>query len=402
MNRSPFRRVFLLIPLVLACFALSPKVQAKGPPINCNTSEGYQALINITTGVNNTAFGCAALFADTTGSDNTATGSGALNLNNGSNNTATGWGALRSNTSDDNTAVGSQALYSNTVGFSNTAVGRQALFSNSRGPCPPRGPCGFWNTAVGSQALYRNSEGEGNTADGYQALYSNNTGGDNTAIGFGALGNNTDGSGNIALGASAGYNLSTVESGNIDIGNAGVAGDSSTTRIGSAISRTFIAAIRGVATDNDNAIPVVIDSAGQLGTVSSSVRFKTEIKPMDRASEAILALQPVIFHYKTNIKGTPHFGLIAEDVAKVNPDLVVRDGDGKVYTVRYDAVNAMLLNEFLKEHRKVEEQDRQLQKQEVTIAKQQRQIEALTAGLQKISDRLELNKPTPRVVVNSQ
>jgi hypothetical protein len=143
-----------------------------------------------------------------------------------------------------------------------------------------------------------------------------------------------------------------------------------------------------VTTANNDAIPVVIDSAGQLGTSSSSARFKKEIKPMDQASEAILGLKPVTFHYKSDKTDTPQFGLIAEEVAQVNPDLVVRDADGEIYTVRYEAVNAMLLNEFLKEHRKVE----QLEKQ----------IEALTAGLQKVSAQLELNKAAPQTVLNNR
>src|SRR5204862_3571943 len=183
----------------------------------------------------------------------------------------------------------------------------------------------------------------------------------------------------------------------IDIGNSGVAGESNTMRIGRAANQTraFIAGIRGVTTANANAVPVVIDSAGQLGTVSSSRRFKNEIKPMDQTSEAILGLEPVTFHYKSDSTGTAQFGLIAEEVAKVNPDLVVRDENGEIYSVRYEAVNAMLLNEFLKEHRKNEEQ-------EATIARQQKQIEALTAGLQKVSAQLEVNKPAPQIVDNDK
>lgn len=183
---------------------------------------------------------------------------------------------------------------------------------------------------------------------------------------------------------------------NIDIGNFGVADESGTIRIGSEFqTRAFIAAIRGVTTGVADAVNVVIDSNGQLGTVSSSRRLKREIKALDRASEAVLALKPVTFHYIHDKTDTPQFGLIAEEVAKVNPDLVVRDKQREIYTVRYDAVNAMLLNEFLKEHHKNQEQ-------EVTIARQQKQIEALTAGLQKVSARLELNKAAPRTVLNKR
>ena len=164
-------------------------------------------------------------------------------------------------------------------------------------------------------------------------------------------------------------------------------------RIGLSQFRTFISGIRGVTTGNANAIPVVIDSDGQLGTMSSSRRFKHEIKPMDTASQAILSLKPVTFNYKSDNTNTPQFGLIAEEVAQVSPDLVVRDDKGDIYTVRYDAVNAMLLNEFLKEHRTVNEL-------RAIVAQQQKELEALTAGLQKVSAQLELNKAAPQTVLN--
>src|SRR6266567_3922634 len=228
----------------------------------------------------------------------------------------------------------------------NTAEGTDALFSLTFGTD---------NTATGFNALYNNTTGAFNTANGFEALLSNIIGNSNTAEGYHALKNNT-GAINIGLGVNAGLNL-TTGSNNIDIGNSGVAAESATIRIGAAAqTRTFIAAIRGVTTANANAVPVMIDSAGQLGTMSSSKRFKKEIKPMDQTSETILGLKPVTFHYKSDGTSTPQFGLIAEEVAKVNPDLVVRDDDGEIYTVRYEAVNAMLLNEFLKEHRRVEEQ----------------------------------------------
>jgi len=202
------------------------------------------------------------------------------------------------------------------------------------------------------------------------------------------------------LGGLAGFNL-TTGSDNVDIANLGVAGESSTMRFGGQLqNRTFITGIRDVTTGIADAINVVVDSAGQLGTMSSSRRFKNEIKPMDKASEAILALKPVTFHYKSDNAGTPQFGLIAEEVAAVNPDLVVHDKNGEIYTVRYDAVNAMLLNEFLKEHRKNEEQER-------TIAELTSGMTALTATvkeqaaqIQKVSTQLEANKPTPQVVNN--
>src|SRR5262249_21684821 len=220
---------------------------------------------------------------------------------------------------------------------------------------------GFENTATGFNAL-GNTEGmkntgSGNTADGAFALFSNTTGVNNTAIGGAALQSITSGSFNIALGIGAGGNL-TTGSFNIDIGNFGVAAEANTIRIGVQSvdvgqNRTFIAGINGTAVTG---LAVKVNADGQLGTPPSAARFKDDIKPMNKASEAILGLKPVTFRYKKEIdpERAPQFGLVAEDVAKVNSDLVARDAKGKLYTVRYDAVNAMLLNEFLKEHQKVE------------------------------------------------
>ena len=288
-----------------------------------------------------------------------------------------------------NTAEGDRALQSFTSGVFNTAIGGYALFSDTIGSC---------NAATGTDAMRLNTTGTDNTANGVQALASNTTG-------------NT----NIALGYSAGINLTTGDK-NIDIGSLGVAGESNTIRIGIWQTRTFVAGVRGVTTGNVNAIPVVVDSAGQLGTVSSSERFKKEIKPMDKASEAVLALKPVTFHYKSDGTRTPQFGLIAEDVALVDPNLVVRDEKGEIYTVRYDAVNAMLLNEFLKEHRTVQElkstataQEAMITQLKSMVAQQQKGIEVLTASLkeqaseiQKVSAQLEVSKATPQTVLNNQ
>ena len=250
---------------------------------------------------------------------------------------------------------------------------------------------GTLNTAVGTDALVFNDTGGENTANGAFALFSNNAGSFNTAIGYQALFNNTTGTGNIALGASAGGQI-TIGSDNIDIGNPGGA-ESSTIRIGLNQTKTFIAGINGVPVTGT---AVVVDGSGQLGVAPSSKRFKEQIKLMDNESETILALKPVTFHYKKQIdpKSTAQFGLVAEEVERVNPDLVVRDKEGKPYSVRYDQVNAMLLNEFLKEHRKVQEL-------EANAAQQQKQIEALTAGLQKVSARVEMSRP-PHMVVNNQ
>ena len=244
---------------------------------------------------------------------------------------------------------------------------------------------------MGSQALFNNTTGLSNTANGYQALYSNKTGGSNTATGVQAL-YRTTGGGNIALGFQAGVNL-TTGSNNIDIGNAGVAGESNTIRIGrqGTHNGTFIAGISGHVAGGEQWWLTPTASSARS---ASSARFKDDIKPMDKASEAILALKPVTFRYKKEVdpEGIPQFGLVAEEVEKVNPDLVVRDEKARSYTVRYEAVNAMLLNEFLKEHRK--SSNRKLTSQ------QQKQIEALTAGLQKVSAQLEASKPAPQVVNN--
>jgi Chaperone of endosialidase len=306
-----------------------------------------------------------------------------------------------------NTFLGDNALFSLTIGTDNTAVGSNALEFNTTGNS---------NTANGSDALVSNTIGNDNTATGDSALFKNTTGSENTAGGSDALLNNTTGSSNIALGNSAGSNL-TTGSNNIDIGNAGVAGESNKIRIGTKGTQkaTFIAGISGVTVAGG--VGVIIDTNGHLGTVVSSERFKDGIKPMDKASEAILALQPVTFRYKHELDpdGIPQFGLIAEQVAKVNPALVARDDQGKPYTVRYEAVNAMLLNEFLKEHRKVEELEATVAKlqsafkaQQATIAQQEKEIQALTASLkaqasqiQKVSDQLEVSKPAPNLVASN-
>jgi uncharacterized coiled-coil protein SlyX len=259
----------------------------------------------------------------------------------------------------------------------------------------------------GSETLFSNTASY-NTATGFDALYSNTTGINNTANGFNALYANTTGKSNIALGFSAGSNL-TAGSNNIDIGNVGVGGESNKIRIGKVGTQngTFVAGIHVVTVAS--AVGVVVDVNGHLGTVTSSARFKEAIKPMDKASEAILALEPVTFRYKHDIDpdGIPQFGLVAEQVEKVNPDLVVRDEEGKVNTVRYEAVNAMLLNEFLKEHRNVAEQRTKVAEQKstiaelkTTVAQQQKQIEALTATVQQVTEKVELAKAAPQLVTN--
>ena len=436
MSRSFLRSALLLIPLVLVCFGLLPRAQATDLDSvlpNGNTAEGSGVLVSLTSGVwnsgfgfealnhdtagkSNTATGVRALFSNTTGSNNTANGVYALygntigwynnavgayalaNNTEGNWNTANGYGALYYNTEgDSNTATGFAALYHNTTGIENMANGCQALYNNTSGS---------ENTANGAFALFHNTTGHDNAANGQAALVNNTTGNDNTADGVTALDNNTTGNNNIALGSTAGFNLTTGDF-NIDIGNNGVAGEAFTIRIGDveAQTRAFIAGIFAVPVTGTG---VVVASDGQLGVAASSQRFKDEIKPMDKASEAILALKPVTFRYKHEIdpKRIPQFGLVAEEVAKVNPDLVACDAKGEIYTVRYDAVNAMLLNEFLKEHRKVEQQEAtitQLKKDfQATVAELNARLKEQDSKIEKVSAQPEVSKPAPQIVLNDQ
>jgi hypothetical protein len=364
---SLWRCGLLLIPLVLVCFALSPMLQAQDS--------------------RNTAFGVHALES----------------IRNGGGNTAIGFRALESNTNgDSNTAIGLLALRSNVSGFGNTATGSRSLDSNTTGN---------FNTANGIQALTNNTTGSGNTADGLRALESNTSGTGNTAVGVDAGTHVNGGSYNTALGFAAGSAVTTANN-VIAVGN-NVSGEN--------VSNTcYIGNIFGATSALGTA--VYVNSAGKLGTVVSSRRFKDKIQPMDKASEAILALRPVTFRYKQEIDPgrSPQFGLVAEDVEKVNPDLVVRDGEGKVNTVRYEAVNAMLLNEFLKAHRKAQQQEatitelrstvaQQRKDFEATTAQQQKEIQALTASVKeqaaqihKVSAQLEVDKTVPQTVLNNQ
>ena len=240
--------------------------------------------------------------------------------------------------------------------------------------------------------LVSNTIGNSNTAIGIEALESNTSGSNNTASGASALQSNTTGSNNIALGVNAGFNL-TIGKNNIDIGNTGVAGEAAKIRIGTKGTQksAFIAGISGVAVSGST---VVVNLNGQLGIAGSSVRFKKEIRPMTKSSETIFSLKPVTFRYKEELDpaGIPQFGLVAEDVEKVAPDLVLRDEDGELMSVRYEAVNAMLLNEFLKEHQKVETQEAKLAEQDRRIAEQEKQIERLNLGLQQVAARVKLEE----------
>jgi hypothetical protein len=356
---------FLLIPVAFAYFALSPQARATcqdGCNINTgSTFLGEDALVNNGSGTSNTAIGGFALTNNTGGAANTA--------------------------------IGSAALLSNTTGQANTATGVFALRGNTTG---------FQNTATGENALLENTIGSDNTAIGYNALDANTTGNSNTAIGRGALGGNTIGSNNTAIGISAGDHI--TRDNNICIGNGGFASDSNTIRIGTQGTQTatFIAGIRDTPLAHGDAVAVGITADGQLGVRASSARFKDSVKPMAKASEAIFSLQPVTFRYKKDPAAVPQFGLVAEEVAKVNPDLVVRDVEGKPFTVRYDEINAMLLNEFIKEHRKVQLQDRKAQEQQKEIDALKAELKDQKTLIQKVSAQLELSKSAPQTALNNQ
>ena len=404
--------------LVVASVALLSQVQAVVPPPdggypNFTTAEGDNALKHLTSGIGNTGIGTFSLFSVSTGNFNTAVGVASLDLNTADNNTATGAAALLFNTTGtENAANGTAALELNDSGSYNTAVGTFALYNNIAGNV---------NTAVGRHALFSNNTGNSNVAVGIGALEDNISGIENTAIGGGALGNNIDGTDNVAVGQAA-LNNDLHGSHNVAVGE--FAGNAVTTAnnvicIGDNMQgqnlsdSCFIANIFNATTNQGSA--VYIDANNKLGTLTSSRRFKEDIRPMGTASEALFSLQPVIFCYKREVNpaGTAQLGLVAEDVEKVNADLVVRDKEGKPYSVRYDQVNAMLLNEFLKEHKKIEEQQATIANLKSTVAqqqkgfesklaKQQKQIEALTAGLQKVSAQIELSKAAPQTVKNSE
>jgi hypothetical protein len=353
---------------------------------NNDTATGSSALINNTMGNNNTAVGTSALESNTIGNYNTATGDTALAANiggnyntatgyqalngntSGNNNTATGWNALgvNNNTGSNNTASGVYALGYNTIGYSGTATGHNALNDNTTGN---------FNTATGDSALKANTSGGFNTAIGASALQSNVIGSNNTAVGNQALINVT-GSSNIALGAYAG---SAVLGGgnNIDIGSTGASGDNAVINLGTQGTQTsaYIAGIYGV---NANGVAVYINSNGQLGTVQSSRRYKEDIQDMGAASDGLMRLRPVTFRYKkpfTDGSQPMQYGLIAEEVAEVYPDLVARSADGQIETVKYQLLDPMLLNE--------------LQKQNATIASQKEQIGAQAQQIRSLEERME-------------
>ena len=418
--------VLFIAVLALSNLSFLARVRAQA---QTNTFYGDQAGGFITTGLNNSGFGYAVLHFDNSGSGNTASGAEAL-LNNdqGYYNTASGYHALHTNTSGTyNTASSAYALESNTTGGLNTASGYQALYTNTIGGYNTasgvnalyQNTTGGYNTASGVNALFSNTTGNYNMANGYESLYSNTTGAFNaangafalynntignfnTATGPGALYSNTSGSSNIAIGTIAGINL-TTGSGNICIGQGvnGVAGESNTTRI------------RNIYTTVANGRAVYVNSDNKIGTLSSSRRFKEDIQPMDKSSESLFALKPVTFRYKkdTDPSQALSFGLIAEEVAQVSPELITRDEEGKPQTVRYEAVNAMLLNEFLKEHKKNEVQAQTIAELKSALTLQKREFQSTIAALsarmkeqdlkiQSVSAQIDLNRATPQLTAN--
>jgi len=373
--QSENSKAFIIVIATVSCLALSPIAQAVTPaPDGCypgfTTAEGCNALSLLGSGAGNTGVGWYSLFLVGAGNFNTGVGAGTLALNTADSNTAVGAAALLLNTSGvENTAVGTDALVHNDTGSFNEAMGVNALASNDSG---------FYNIAIGDDTLSNNVSGSANIIVG----------------GFGAGFNIVAGSNNIYIGPGVSANGPFDESDTIRINDSAPAA-------GGATSQVFFAGIHGSTVGAVNS-PVLVNPNGQLGTAVSSARFKKDIDRMGKTSEAIFSLRPVTFHYKGDTTNTAQFGLIAEEVAKVNPALIVTDKEGKPYSVRYEHINAMLLNEFLKEHKKVEAQQATIAELRSTVARQQnsfqsrlaeqeRRIEALASGLQKVSAQIELS-----------
>jgi Chaperone of endosialidase len=461
-----FSALACLALLPIAQAAPAPDTPIPNPPAPgvLNTRDGQSAMPFVTTGFGNSAFGAFSLFSNTDGTLNTAVGVAALDLNAGDqaagegvNNTAVGGAALLFNTTgSSNTAVGAGALENNDDANNNTAVGEFALFTNT---------AGGGHTAVGASALQNNTASgflSSNTAVGISALITSTSGGANVAVGEGALLSVDTGSANTVIGALAGAAYNADESSNICIGagTAGSAGDDNTIRIGDTLPSGGIDVIDGGPLANfvliGNGLNTQGISIGTLigfGNVSignglqtttgastcniggifnqtppagshavsvgpnnqladatlSSRRFKKDIAPIDKISEGILALRPVTFHWKNDNTNEPEFGLVAEEVAEVNLDWITRNPQGEISGVRYETIPILLLNEFLKEHKKVEEQQANIAELKSTVAQQQKGMEVLTAQLkeqaaqiQKVSAQLEVGKPAAKVALGNQ
>jgi hypothetical protein len=350
-----------------------------------NSAFGYLALSANTTGVQNEAFGSGSLSANTTGIQNAAFGLAALATNTkGNSNSAFGYGALNANTTGiQNEAFGIDALIVNSTGNGNAAFGGGALAKNTTGGSSSTTG---GNSAFGNFALFANTTAGGNSAFGFGALTANSVGNDNVAFGAAALAKLTSGGGNIAVGNGAGGNLSAAESNDIYVGNSGISGESNTIRIGFIGTQTaaFIAGISGQT--SPNGVEVFVNGSGQLGTVKSSRRFKHQIADMGAESDVLMKLRPVSFYYTPELDDTQtrQYGLVAEEVAEVAPQLVIFDKDGTPQTVRYHFVNAMLLNEVQKQRQLVEEQRKTNEEQSGTIARQQEDIQDLAARVTRL------------------
>lgn len=343
----------------------------------CNTAMGYASLQSVTTGSFNSAFGVNAL-QDSTGDYNSAFGTGALTYNNvGNNNTAVGYSALLGQNNgfpvggNDNTAVGADALYSNKQN-QNTAVGSQSLHANTNGTL---------NTASGFQSLYHSTTGSNNTAAGANALYGQHgmTGSNNTAVGVNALQHVSTGDNNIAYGYQSGLSV-TTGSHNIDIGNEGAETDNGIIRIGrpGIQSATYIS---GIDTNVVTGAAVYVTSSGELGVLASSERYKTAIEPLDDDADRLQLLRPVSFHLKNDPAGSIQYGLIAEEVNKVYPELVIHDAAGNIQGVRYDELAPLLLKEVQQQRRELADVA-QLRQQVAELKKMNEAMQAALIELQ--------------------
>ena len=435
---SLLRRGWVLILLAAGSFAFSPQTRAAcdSPDPGCpggNLAEGFLALGGLTSGAYNTGIGTYAL----------------LSLTDGNFCAATGAGALFSNSASENTATGAGALFSNTTGGNNTAVGAFALFTNTDGG---------GHTAVGVGALQNNNASglfSSNTAVGINALVTSTSGGANVAVGEGALLSVDTGSANTAIGALAGSSYTADETSNICIGagTGGSAGDNNTIRIGDGFPSGGIDVIDGGPAANFILVGTGLNTGGiSIGTLIgfgnasianglstttgasscniggifnqtppagshavlvgpnnqladatlSSRRFKKDIAPIDKLSEGILALRPVTFHWKNDNTNEPEFGLVAEDVAEVNLDWITRNPQGEISGVRYETIPILLLNEFLKEHKKVEEQQANIAELKSTVGVLTAQLKEQAAQIQKVSAQLEAGKPATKVALENQ
>ena len=385
-----------LVPILvlIGCFALLPKVPAVVPPpdggyANFTTAEGQNALFSLTTGSANTAVGWFSLFSDAAGAFNTATGAGTLLFNTADNNTALGTAALLFNTTGhSNTAVGTAALLNNIAGIENVAVGFEALQSNTT----IGGSSGIDNIAVGTRALQNNTTGAFNTAIGGDVLNMITTTHDNTAVGAGAMALST-GANNTAVGRQAGFS-SGAGNNNVYLGSNmnGVSGENDHTYI----RNVNTTSVSGMGTDT----VTVNVSTGLLGHATSSQRYKENVKPMENTSETLYRLKPVTYRYKKEIDSTQSldYGLIAEQVAQVDPNLAIRDRNGQIDSVRYSAINAMLLNEFLREHKAFLEEQSKVQNLEAALRAVNQRLKEQEAKIERVSAQIEVRKPVPHVV----